>query len=735
MPFLRTPTPEPQPPPEDYLGDYLESERQAVEGPGRFARPLVPKEEDALSNPPSYLQHIQWPGLTQGDVPPQEWVDVAESAIEAAQQLAIEQGRGKSVTTTVEPPRNIRPPETLGGGRPRDVGVVPDPNQETMRQGFLNMPGAAQYFIASPVIAYQMAEGAATAFSEMVDLLSRGASPSDPEVVRRSAEVAGLAMSGSMFGVAPKGALRSGAARPARPPGPPEGRVLDTAGFYSQAEEVARRLPEQGNSGRMWAAFERAGIKEPEIRQLNLDAEIGGDVFARARRGLQDLQAEQQRITREYQQLSDPDGQVSWIERNLPGEGITPATEARARARHTTLGQSMQGMETRIADAKEHLKNVQRGMRESSTQLSRDDIIRTLQGRSARILEDTHLQPFGTASTGGHSPLIKMISQLQGGIPEGTLNYLQGELQRGGVSALRESAKLVYGMDPAIVDNAIARFNYEGVKIPRVATHQLERPFANATLDPQNPTTITRTLRLDQPNPSLDKLWKTIPPEARDILRQSHRADVSSLSLAQQDIVFTLRDRYRDRLNRITNLEDKLVFRDPHFEQGNILGHYTASLQKGPDGQMTLTPSQFQSNWAADIARGLNVPKHPLVSSVTSWLDPVLRRVVKDAVDQGVGTISIPSFETVTGYNMVRTDAQRALYDEIAPRRMRAILRELDPNYRIEPTEITTLQSHDGRTLKGKWLQYELTPDIVQHHQEGRGMRLSVGGVHLEEGD
>jgi hypothetical protein len=93
--------------------------------------------------------------------------------------------------------------------------------------------------------------------------------PNNPEDFAGAQDLAGLAMTGSIGGTKPAGALASGLSREAREP---YSRVHNPAGFYSHAAESAHNLPQEvGTPQQFRSMLEKAGVKPEEFHWSGFD--------------------------------------------------------------------------------------------------------------------------------------------------------------------------------------------------------------------------------------------------------------------------------------------------------------------------------------------------------------------------------------------------------------------------------------------------------------------------------
>jgi len=89
------------------------------------------------------------------------------------------------------------------------------------------------------------------------------------------------------------------------------------------------------------------------------------------------------------------------------------------------------------------------------------------------------------------------------------------------------------------------------------------------------------------------------------------------------------------------------------------------------------------------------VSGHPLVNTTDQWVNTALRRMIRQAIDEGADYIAIPSGQTVLNYGMGgQEDGVRYAYDQMYPKNLRNILRRLDPS--IEGSRATDLRNPEN---------------------------------------
>ena len=73
-------------------------------------------------------------------------------------------------------------------------------------------------------------------------------------------------------------------------------------------------------------------------------------------------------------------------------------------------------------------------------------------------------------------------------------------------------------------------------------------------------------------------------------------------------------------------------------------------------------------------------PGHPLVNTTDQWTNTTLRHALRQAVESGADAISIPSGKTVLSYNPGNEHGMEEFYNKIVPKNLGNILKKIDPS-------------------------------------------------------
>lgn len=580
--------------------------------------------------------------------------------------------------------------------------------------------------------------GPAGTIARAYERAQNGIAVPDSVIAREAMEVAGAVTSGTAIPRITREALGGRAAETAlgagggtAPARAAATRVLDPAGYYSPLREAVQALPQQGQPRQMFnQIINRGGVSEAEIRHSGIDELMLTPRVARARRTLMDMEANLSSMKGELADLQTENGMNRFVKKGTEQFGLSEEQAARnGQARIKQLQALMPDAERRVASFKDTVNG-----------------ITEVRDRGGAVVREPVAGILDTAPT---NPISRQ--EIMQALQQSRIN----------------TRETIYTPRQGVSENT------------QPLTPLLDEGIQGATVDPNNPTLRWHVLQVDTPASfQLQRLWATIPERYRSAVQAFRAAgydydQLHGLSPELKDALKATVKQHSSVLDAIDKLEAQSGFLDPHFHRFNVFGHYASSMQQA-EGRPTLTVSQFQSNWSNRQQAGTlkHLKEHPVAASVESWLDPTLRRIIKDAVDQGADSITLPSAETVFGYNPPgRSDAGlRELYNKIAPKRMAAMLRELDRDA-PKPERISQLdpstssypaQSLGGgaspsvhvpeghmfrgwtesgedqfqnmrEPIQGSWLRFPLTDRIREHHQQGRGMRLLSAGVPMPE--
>jgi len=402
------------------------------------------------------------------------------------------------------------------------------------------------------------------AFSEMYELLAKGVQPSDPEVVKRSVEVAGLitggAVTAKLGGAAKEVAgeagkrvayLREAGLEGQRPPPEPEAprpkaknkpptevpRELDESGFYSHLKETVQGLEKsEAHPTEYMALLEpgRSGVKEAEIRATDLDKHLLGDHVADMRRIIIDSK-----------------------------EGISDLTkmmkDAEIKLSKTSNEYDRKVLANEIAQHKADIEEA-KGMVKHGVAIYNDNI-RELRGKPETRTRDD---------------LTKHVEQNKTIVEEKNLTHGTG------------------GVPPE------------------------PTPHAKYSTDPLNPTMreIELTIRNPEAEAKLNAVDKKIL-KVRDKIheevkkeRASKRKPLLGEDYSREGLeprVQKIFDEWEMLKTQRAEIQDQAYHSQGHFTQ-NTAAWYMASIQTGKDGRKAFVTHQVQSDWGQAARKGMQSP-------------------------------------------------------------------------------------------------------------------------------
>lgn len=125
-------------------------------------------------------------------------------------------------------------------------------------------------------------------------------------------------------------------------------------------------------------------------------------------------------------------------------------------------------------------------------------------------------------------------------------------------------------------------------------------------------------------------------------------------------------------------------------------------------------------------------PGHPLVNTTDQWTTTALRKLLKQAVDEGADAIALPTAKVIEGYGMGGGEqafkGNQKFYEEMMPRTLGKLLSKMDPDIKMEKG---TLKGHED---KGDFTIFTLTPKAKEEIGKGQPL-FSSGGIPLSPGE
>jgi uncharacterized protein YcbK (DUF882 family) len=113
-------------------------------------------------------------------------------------------------------------------------------------------------------------------------------------------------------------------------------------------------------------------------------------------------------------------------------------------------------------------------------------------------------------------------------------------------------------------------------------------------------------------------------------------------------------------------------------------------------------------------------PGNPLVNTTDQWVTTMLRKSLMEAVDSDAQYITIASGKTVDGYDMgAPIDGLKYAYDEMYPKKLRDILKKIDPEAAKSMERIATVKASDGSDVGEGFVRFKLTDKVREEVRRG----------------
>ena len=448
---------------------------------------------------------------------------------------------------------------------------------------------------------------------------------------------------------------------------------IDDLGYYSQALETARVLPQaKGTPEQMLAQLRNAGVKEAEIEATGLRPFLGG----------------KKSVTRDEIVRHLEEGRVGLKERIY---GLTSLDDADDAVRE--LASELQRMSNgRMTDV-HALRMAERfaipqlprhqtldGIEQSIEQMASPELRRLIERSRQKVDDSTYRQNSLDPSNPTYREVVLHLPR-------------RGErldVRRREIEALGRSATPEQRQEWADIMNRLQpdTRDVEGVQ-----------PFAGMP--------DFTSGHFPEPNIVGHMMTSTV--------RDSEGRKVYLIDQIQSDWGQRLRDGgVRDEA-KIAELKRRLVDFDanrPEWEAQNkarykVLQPTQLALDKDFQAARRLIEAELRTAEAA-------VPGNPLVNTTDQWTNTTLRRAIRQAAEDGHDAIAIPSGDTVLSYNPGGEAGMNAFYNDIVPKNLRNLLKRLDKDSPA-PKRVGTVESPSGKAGLGKgFTVFEITPKARQ---------------------
>ena len=667
------------------------------------------------------------------------------------------------------------PPNAAYDPNTRRVYYIPESTTDRMTfLPFAMNQATGQSSFAMP----QAIQGAIDSIERMSERLRRGLVVPDSVLAQEAMEVSGLAQTGgwgvgrmlardaetAVTGVrplSPTPALRlgtagGGSAPVARRPqaeAPPVRPELDQGGFFSQAERAALEVVPSRSTGQdiLGSMLNRGGVREVEVQQLGLDTHLLGPELAPVRRSILEREA----------RLAEIRSAITRAQQNLQKAEASEDTAAITLARQQLeFQQDRQAVTTQLL-RRDQTQQAELRKTHPPQQFTRDQIIDFIRANRVRTVSVANqgLQIPVTISHGigqinrtagdlnslrtrltanarrpvGLREADDIASMITGALDDTTLN----EVQR-----LRLAMDRVEIFHPELTP-AVRRWAQEvsGLKLDDVLGGQFDAPrptvFGQYIADQGNPTLREVSLHIDDPHTQRAlAILESIPEAPRARITTTWGMDAAQMADADIpmpiiDEVLNYRQRYARAIEQLTRLErEHNVFTGGHFYASppSTMGFAMTTMHTLPDGRKAMFVNQLQSDWTNALDDLRTVARHVTTSSLQRWVDPMMGRMLREAIDQGAEAIILPNGASVNRYNRL-PDTIQALYDRVYHRRLSEVMRQIDRSSGTPRHFEGGLPSHNGQNLLNVegWI-FDIPPQITRHFRTGGGTRILTGG-------
>lgn len=516
---------------------------------------------------------------------------------------------------------------------------------------------------------------------------------------------------------------------------------LDAAGFFSQAQRAVNELIPPNTTGKdAWGILSnQGGVREAEVRQMGLDTFLLGPDVATARRKMIE---DQNKVSEIQRDLTTTQKSISQGNNYL--QAVADSYQGMLNLAKTTAWASRKSFERIYARApnrkvtKEDLAQYVDQHRLRTTESVRDvENYRPNIQRAAQRVLDMVSADGGT--TFAHALRTRTPMSLG---------------QAGGMAFLIEDAMVqapnpVIGLQKAIEELAI-KFPDRlpeikavltmgaGMKIDDIVTAPTlsgnpRALYTHYTFEPNNKTHREIIEKIDTPESRMaQQVLGNIPEESRNLIMVSWGLTpeelISSHGWGAREVnkVLRARARYRDDIKALERAERSGVFFGPHFtDEAGVYAFSLTSQQELSDGRKVLFANQIQSDVQGSVNGGRSTARNVMTESLQNWVDPLMQRLLREAVDKNLDGVFIPTGVTVNTYNPGIKGAIQDLYDRVYPNRMRAVIKRLDRKAPTGEYLTNEVMRSDGRPVPSAGVFFPITDDIRKGLK--KGLRLMSG--------
>jgi hypothetical protein len=497
-------------------------------------------------------------------------------------------------------------------------------------------------------------------------------------------------------------------------PTPKAGPSLDPLGYYSQALEAAKAIPQaKGTPEQMLAQLKKAGVKDSEIAATGLNDYLSGKTAVTKDDLINHLNENRVALTEVQSEFNANTGD--------PWRTMALQTQQRLNA------------------ARDELSNLESGRMSGLTNRGRINELRN------EIIPDLRrqVQEIDQASIG-----LRRTNWERYSLDPNNPTYQETVLHLPEVGASFDPKKLQIQRDGSFADIV-----YNGKTIAR-DVDALDRSDAFLREIGQREVERANTFRsghFSEPN---------IVGHLMTSMNKHEGKPVFTLDQIQSDWGQKIREKgsvNEQKLQQLkTNLAETEIVRDKLFENNwneikklmwwedrdvkptkNAKKHVQMLLPNSLGFKKLPEPLVEAVNeykrLSAEIKKAeANVSTHPLVNTTDQWTNTVLRRALTQAIDEGADYIAIPHGDTVLKYNPGDQAGMRGFYgsrdnEGIVPKNLRNILKKIDPEA-AQPMLVNKLETP---TIKNAGQGFTLFPitDKVREAVTSGGLPLFQTGI------
>lgn len=496
-------------------------------------------------------------------------------------------------------------------------------------------------------------------------------------------------------------------------------RDVSSSGFYSHLEEQVQALPQnKGNPAEMFAAIENKGLKEAEVRATDLDVFMLGEQTAGVRRSLVDAK---QALSRAKQELDiakkDPKGEGTFKDQSVATwtEIVDEGTKAVAHGenlykQHIQANKSPAKTKQEITD---YIEAHRTPIEESYVRYDPKTVGTGQEPAFAKVHASKNDPTYREVELS--LPLAKKKAPREPGANEDmvaeVMRVLEDELDDAaanftGSQHFKENTVVWY--NAALIKNEAGK---DTLALGNIQSDWGQAGHGQGFRDP--------------------KAMKEYDAQAKALEKELGIGGDIGPGPAAGNMVRSKGD--RDAALKYVDTRIAHFKKYPDHPDIEYYQDIKKIIEKSPAAKW----KEYEEVIGAFGKEEQAVPHHPAVGSTDTWMKIGLRRAIKDAVDSGADSISIPTADTVVSYTTGANKKKMVeIYDKIAVKNMREIFKndfkEPTPGNRMSSV-VAQQYKYDtsGRISNPTYIEFPITDKVRESVKKGQ--RLYVGGVPLPD--